>query len=151
MFSLRRLPCGISTNGCERTRHISVLHFSDYSKYASSTCGVAFVKRIPSNSQCFANDLNARPCFNISVIKVLLDRSFLLGLTDRDRSLQMEIQIYSQSVQVPAEKRGSWAPLPVFSDSDQVSGRIILDSSCSHSGRLSVSVRVPTSLEGHPT
>lgn len=54
------------------------------------------------------------------------------------------MQIYSSTVQVQEEKRGSWGPLAIFSDSEQVSGRVVLDSMCGHSGRLSVSVRYVT-------
>ncbi|KAF8652356.1 hypothetical protein AX16_004386 [Volvariella volvacea WC 439] len=56
----------------------------------------------------------------------------------RTRSSQIEMQIYSPSVRVQEEKRGSWGPLAVFSENDPIGGRVILDPSCSYSGRLTV-------------
>lgn len=57
------------------------------------------------------------------------------------RSLQMEVQIYSNSVKtVQQEGHEGTKPLPVFGDHDQISGKVILDPSCSHSGRLSIDV-----------
>ncbi|EGN92882.1 hypothetical protein SERLA73DRAFT_98668 [Serpula lacrymans var. lacrymans S7.3] len=57
------------------------------------------------------------------------------------RSLQMEMQLYSPSVKT-ARQEGSdkVKTRPVFGDLDRVEGKVILDSSCSQSGRLSISI-----------
>ncbi|KAF8887600.1 hypothetical protein BD779DRAFT_1672726 [Infundibulicybe gibba] len=57
------------------------------------------------------------------------------------RSLQMELQIYSSSIKVmEQERRLNRGPLAVFGEQDRVSGRVILDPSCSPTGRLSISI-----------
>lgn len=56
----------------------------------------------------------------------------------------MDLFIYSPSVMdatIPGQKA-----IPVFGDNDQVGGKVILDPTCSHSGRLSVSVRLLPNL-----
>ncbi|KXN92145.1 hypothetical protein AN958_09237 [Leucoagaricus sp. SymC.cos] len=53
------------------------------------------------------------------------------------RSVQLELQLYSPSLKV---KDGSRGPLAVFSQNDKVSGQVYLDSSCHHTGRLSVTL-----------
>lgn len=57
-----------------------------------------------------------------------------------DRSVQLEMQIYSPSLQPSDQPRDNFGTLAVFSEHDQISGRVVLDPSCSHSGRLSISV-----------
>ncbi|KAF7426121.1 hypothetical protein PC9H_008487 [Pleurotus ostreatus] len=55
------------------------------------------------------------------------------------RTLQMEMQIQSPSLK--ACEMDHAPPLPVFSDHDQIRGRVILDPSCSSSGRLVISMK----------
>lgn len=55
-----------------------------------------------------------------------------------DSSSKIELQLYSPSLKVYSEDgRG---PMAVFSEHDQVGGKVTLDSSCGNTGRLSVSV-----------
>lgn len=57
-----------------------------------------------------------------------------------ERSLKLEVQIYSPSVRV---HQGNWVGgsfVPVFSDNDKIEGKVTLDRSCHHSGTLSVTV-----------
>ncbi|TFK38120.1 hypothetical protein BDQ12DRAFT_121772 [Crucibulum laeve] len=54
------------------------------------------------------------------------------------RSLQLELQLYSPSLKV--QEDGHRGPLAVFSEHDQVGGKVILDQSCFHTGRLTVSI-----------
>lgn len=49
----------------------------------------------------------------------------------------MELRLYSPSVK---EVEGMSRPLSVYGEGDQIGGIVNLDPSCSHSGRLSVSV-----------
>jgi hypothetical protein len=53
----------------------------------------------------------------------------------------MELQLYSPSVKLHQEHTDDRGPLAVFGDHDQVGGKVILDPSCYHTGRLSISVR----------
>ncbi|KAF9458236.1 hypothetical protein BDZ94DRAFT_1201451 [Collybia nuda] len=69
------------------------------------------------------------------------------------RSLQMELQLYSPSVKLQQEHFDDRGPLAVFGDHDQVGGKVILDPSCNHTGRLSISIEgafmySPTYSEG---
>lgn len=52
----------------------------------------------------------------------------------------MEVQIASPSVKIVRHEFQTCRSLPVFNESDRIGGQIILDPSCSQSGRLSVSV-----------
>ncbi|KAF9568301.1 hypothetical protein CPC08DRAFT_679979 [Agrocybe pediades] len=54
------------------------------------------------------------------------------------RSARLELQLYSPSLKVHHEDRSG--PIAVFSDHDQVTGKITLDSSCGPSGRLTLTV-----------
>ncbi|KAF8966571.1 hypothetical protein BDZ97DRAFT_1657490 [Flammula alnicola] len=54
------------------------------------------------------------------------------------RSAKLELQLYSPSLKVYSED--GHGPMAVFSDHDQVGGKVSLDSSCYHSGRLSISI-----------
>jgi len=57
------------------------------------------------------------------------------------RSLHMEVQIASPSVKVVRHQHlQTFRSLPVFYENDKVSGQIILDPACNHSGRLSISI-----------
>ncbi|EDR08178.1 uncharacterized protein LACBIDRAFT_297544 [Laccaria bicolor S238N-H82] len=53
------------------------------------------------------------------------------------RSLLLELQLYSPSLKVNEASRG---PLAVFSDHDQVGGKVILDSRSYHTGQLTISI-----------
>ncbi|KAF8155822.1 hypothetical protein B0H34DRAFT_798928 [Crassisporium funariophilum] len=53
------------------------------------------------------------------------------------RSLKLELQLYSPSLKVHEDGRG---PIAVFSDHDQVGGKVTVDSSNSSAGRLTVSI-----------
>ncbi|KAF9445537.1 hypothetical protein P691DRAFT_263369 [Macrolepiota fuliginosa MF-IS2] len=53
------------------------------------------------------------------------------------RSVQLELQLYSPSLKVEDGSRG---PLAVFSHNDKVSGKVFLDPSCHHTGKLSVTL-----------
>ena len=52
-------------------------------------------------------------------------------------SAKLELQLYSPSLKVSQDGQG---PMAVFGDHDQVSGKVSLDTSCHHTGRLSISV-----------
>jgi hypothetical protein len=68
-----------------------------------------------------------------------------------NRSLQMELRIFSPSVKaVSSEDKRT---MPVFGDGDQIGGVVQLDPSCSPSGRLTVSVSARTvpSISNHLT
>ena len=56
------------------------------------------------------------------------------------RSLKLEVQIYSPSVKVRQGNGVGGSLVPVFSDNDKIEGKITLDQSCHHSGTLSISV-----------
>ncbi|KAF8800580.1 hypothetical protein BYT27DRAFT_7262738 [Phlegmacium glaucopus] len=53
------------------------------------------------------------------------------------RSLKLELQLYSPSRKFHEDSRG---PMAVFADRDQVSGKVILDSSCYPDGTLTISI-----------
>ncbi|KDR80312.1 hypothetical protein GALMADRAFT_242672 [Galerina marginata CBS 339.88] len=53
------------------------------------------------------------------------------------RSSKVELQLYSPSLKVHEDGRG---PIAVFGDHDQVTGKVTLDSSCHHTGRLTISI-----------
>ncbi|KAK7034491.1 hypothetical protein VNI00_012338 [Paramarasmius palmivorus] len=55
------------------------------------------------------------------------------------RSLQLEVRIHSPSVKVVGS-HGHRVMTPVFGDGDKVGGTVTLDPSCTHSGRLSISI-----------
>ncbi|KAL0960086.1 hypothetical protein HGRIS_011731 [Hohenbuehelia grisea] len=59
------------------------------------------------------------------------------------RTLQMEMQVHSPSVKNVEDDTEDRFPtsLPVYGDNDQVRGRVILDPSCSATGRLTISVQ----------
>ncbi|KAF9482332.1 hypothetical protein BDN70DRAFT_801784 [Pholiota conissans] len=54
------------------------------------------------------------------------------------RSSKMELQLYSPSLKVYSED--AHGPMAVFGEHDQVGGRVTLDPSCGHTGRLSISI-----------
>ncbi|KAH9478449.1 hypothetical protein JR316_0008904 [Psilocybe cubensis] len=54
------------------------------------------------------------------------------------RSTKLELQLYSPSLKVHEDERG---PVAVFSDHDQVTGKVSLDSSCHHTGKLAISIQ----------
>ncbi|RDB30650.1 hypothetical protein Hypma_005833 [Hypsizygus marmoreus] len=56
------------------------------------------------------------------------------------RSLQMDLQLYSPSVKLQQDEYDGGGPLAVFGDHDQVGGKVILDPSCYHTGKLSISI-----------
>ncbi|KII87629.1 hypothetical protein PLICRDRAFT_642508 [Plicaturopsis crispa FD-325 SS-3] len=61
--------------------------------------------------------------------------------TVRRRSLQMEMHINSPHVKVlPETDKTGTRSLPIFSDHDRIGGQVVLDPSCSQSGRLTVSI-----------
>lgn len=69
------------------------------------------------------------------------------------RSLQTQLQLYSPSVKVYQDHAEDKGPLAVFSDHDQVGGKVILDPSCYHTGKLSISIEgafmyPPTHVDG---
>ncbi|KAF7763565.1 hypothetical protein Agabi119p4_8102 [Agaricus bisporus var. burnettii] len=53
------------------------------------------------------------------------------------KSVQLELQLYSPKLQL---KDDSGGPVAAFSFEDKVSGKVLLDRSCHHSGRLSVTL-----------
>ncbi|KAF9051352.1 hypothetical protein BJ165DRAFT_1340545 [Panaeolus papilionaceus] len=53
-------------------------------------------------------------------------------------SLKLEMQLYSPSLKVREDGRGG--PIAVFSAHDQVGGKVSLDTSCYHSGRLTIAL-----------
>ena len=59
---------------------------------------------------------------------------------DDQRSLKLEVQIYSPSVKVRQGNGVGGSLLPVFSDNDKIEGKVTLDQSCHHSGILSITV-----------
>lgn len=78
---------------------------------------------------------------------------FVVGLKKKSNedssSLKLEMQLYSPSLKVREDGRGG--PIAVFSAHDQVRGKVSLDASCYHSGRLTIAVRffLFVSLAGH--
>ncbi len=66
--------------------------------------------------------------------------SICIIITHTCSSSKIELQLYSPSLKVYSENgRG---PMAVFSHHDQVGGKVTLDPSCGHTGRLAISVRL---------
>ncbi|PPQ73923.1 hypothetical protein CVT26_006549 [Gymnopilus dilepis] len=53
------------------------------------------------------------------------------------RSAKLELQLYSPSLKVHEDGTG---PIAVFSDHDQITGKVSIDSTCHHTGRLAISI-----------
>jgi hypothetical protein len=58
------------------------------------------------------------------------------------RSVQLELQLFSPKLKLKDDNRG---PVASFSFDDKVSGKVLLDGSCHHTGRLSVTVSLSAS------
>jgi hypothetical protein len=96
-----------------------------------------------------ASSLFSRPCLRLSIlmspftstppILFFVLRSYLTI----SRSVQLELQLYSPKLKLKGDNRG---PVAAFSLDDKVSGKVLLDGSCHHTGRLSVTVSWLVSL-----
>lgn len=104
-------------------------------KYDATTRSVKFVRTKASFK--LHTSVHIFACFDLPVSSI--NRLFRKPRVILGSSLLLELQLYSPSLKVNEASRG---PLAVFSDHDQVGGKIVLDSRSYHTGQLTISVCV---------